>query len=403
MTLPALNFPASPTVGQIYPDPPVTGQPTYIYDGGQWLAYRTAPLLPSYSAPFDAMGWSGMQINGSMDVSQEKGTGLTTAHDTHICDAWRLNNTSTGVVSASPFPSTTFIPGYTSVLTMVVTTSVPGGLTGSQTVDIETRIEGYRCARLAWGTASAQPVTIGFWSAHSKTGKYSVIFNSTGGTRTCATSYTQNASSTPEYKTITIPGDTTGSWNTSNGTGLAVHFVFAAGPTGATAAEGTWGTGYVSVTGQVNGVDSTANVLRITGVVVLPGIAAPTAAQSPLIMRPYDQELITCQRYYRQWGETPQAFQRFANGQCVSTTSAEVLLDFSPTMRSVPAYSMTGPTAVSAANGSLVAVTAISASIVTQYSLHLIATTGGGLVAGNATRLLVNNDANTRLKLDARL
>jgi len=182
---------------------------------------------------------------------------------------------------------------------MVVTTSVPGGLTGSQTVDIETRIEGYRCARLAWGTASAQPVTIGFWSAHSKTGKYSVIFNSTGGTRTCATSYTQNASSTPEYKTITIPGDTTGSWNTSNGTGLAVHFVFAAGPTGATAAEGTWGTGYVSVTGQVNGVDSTANVLRITGVVVLPGIAAPTAAQSPLIMRPYDQELVTCQRYWQ--------------------------------------------------------------------------------------------------------
>ena len=51
--------------------------------------------------------------------------------------------------------------------------------------------------------------------------------------------------------------------------------------------------------GQVNGVAATTDFFRLTGVVVLPGIEAPTAAQSPLIMRPYDQELMTCKRYYQ--------------------------------------------------------------------------------------------------------
>jgi hypothetical protein len=34
----ALDFPSSPTVGQTYPSPPVTGQPTYQWDGAQWLS-----------------------------------------------------------------------------------------------------------------------------------------------------------------------------------------------------------------------------------------------------------------------------------------------------------------------------------------------------------------------------
>jgi hypothetical protein len=69
---------------------------------------------------------------------------------------------------------------------------------------------------------------------------------------------------------------------------------------------------YLAAPGQVNGVTATSDAFRITGVVVLPGIAAPTAAQSPLIMRPYDQELMTCKRYYETLAfpvsGTPQAF-----------------------------------------------------------------------------------------------
>lgn len=38
MALPPLNFPASPAINDLYPIPPVTGQPTYIWDGNDWVS-----------------------------------------------------------------------------------------------------------------------------------------------------------------------------------------------------------------------------------------------------------------------------------------------------------------------------------------------------------------------------
>jgi len=36
MALTPLDFPASPTTGQIHPNPAVSGQPQYTYDGEKW-------------------------------------------------------------------------------------------------------------------------------------------------------------------------------------------------------------------------------------------------------------------------------------------------------------------------------------------------------------------------------
>jgi hypothetical protein len=49
----------------------------------------------------------------------------------------------------------------------------------------------------------------------------------------------------------------------------------------------------------VNAVAAAADVFRLTGVIVLPGNEAPSAARSPFVMRPFDQELVICQRYYQ--------------------------------------------------------------------------------------------------------
>ena len=72
MALTPLDFPASPTVGQLYPDPPVTGQPTYRWDGAQWLSYAAASL-PTPTKPAN-YGKKNYIINGAMMVSQENGT-----------------------------------------------------------------------------------------------------------------------------------------------------------------------------------------------------------------------------------------------------------------------------------------------------------------------------------------
>ena len=85
----ALDFPLAPTLGQTYPNPAVAGLPVYRWDGSDWLsAYPLGPLiLPG--DPTDPLGaatkqyvdntlaYSGMQVNGSMEVSQEIG-GVTT-------------------------------------------------------------------------------------------------------------------------------------------------------------------------------------------------------------------------------------------------------------------------------------------------------------------------------------
>jgi hypothetical protein len=165
-------------------------------------------------------------------------------------------------------------------------------------------IEGYRIARLAFGTATARPITLAFWVKAHRTGTYSgsISNNASGGAARFYTfTFTLSVADTWEYKTVTIPGDVTGTWQTTNVSGLVLSVCIMSGST-YLGTPNVWGsTSYVGATGQINGVAATSDVFYITGVVVLPGTQAPTAAQSPLIMRPYDQELMTCFRYWRRF------------------------------------------------------------------------------------------------------
>jgi hypothetical protein len=248
-----------------------------------------------YAAPFDALAYSGMQINGSMEVSQELG-GAGRATIGYICDGWKTYFAGSMAISAAVSISSSGISGIPSIFYVIVTTAQPS-LGANDQVVVYQDIEGYRISRLAWGATNAQPITIGFWSHHQRTGIYSVSANN--GTRSYVTTYTHNVSDVPQYNVVTIPGDTSGAWATNNTSGIQIKFCMAAGATPTAPSANTWfGINYSAAPGQVNAAQATSDRFRITGVVVLPGIEAPSAARSPLIMRPYDQELLTCQRYY---------------------------------------------------------------------------------------------------------
>jgi hypothetical protein len=269
------------------------------YGGAQTLtdAEKLVARTNIAANPVDAMAYSGMQVNGSFDVSQELGTGGKTT-DGYFCDGWRTDHAGSSVLN-SIMTSSSVTPGIVNTCVVLVTTA-QASIGASDYALVSTRIEGYRTARLGWGVAGAQPITIGFWSWHTRPGIYSVGVRNGAGNRSYFTTYTQNVSAIPEYKTVTIPGDVTGTWDAGNGTGIMVRFAMACGSTFIVPAANTWQAGsYFAAPGQVNGVATTSDVFRITGVVVLPGTQAPTAAQSPLIMRPFDQELVTCQRYYQ--------------------------------------------------------------------------------------------------------
>jgi hypothetical protein len=245
----------------------------------------------------DAMAYSGMQINGNFEISQEFGTTGGTGSGRSFCDGWRCAYGGTMVmtsgIGASGLPDKPVI-GY------IYASTAQASLGTGDYAAITTTIEGYRAARLAWGTASARPITIGFWSQHTRVGTYCLSIRNPDASRSYVATYTQNVINVPEWKTITIPGCTDGVWGYTNGAAMTLFFMAAAGTAYNAPAANTWNTtAYLSVAGQVNNVQAVNDTLRLMGVVILPGTQAPTAAQSPLLMRPYEQELLTCQRYYQ--------------------------------------------------------------------------------------------------------
>ena len=268
------------------------------------LGVATKHYVDTYAAPFDALAYNGLQFNGAMEVSQERaqGTGVT-VNNVYVCDGWVFGISGTGIAySASSQRQNTF-PGFTSLFITQVTTA-KGSLAASDYAALTQAIEGYRVSRLAWGTSSAQPVTIGFWTAHNRAGTYSIVLQNSDASRSIAVTYQQIAANTPEYHTVTIPGCTDGVWKTDNGIGIYLNFSMAAGTSVIAPSANTWLTGgfYVAAPGQVNAVAATTDVFRITGVTVLPGIEAPSAARSAFIMRPYDEELRLSKRYYQKLG-----------------------------------------------------------------------------------------------------
>lgn len=290
------NFPDTPTVGQAFGN--------YTWDGEKWMlpgnVYASRSSI--YAAPFDAMAYNGMQINGSMEVSQEFAVNVVSTGP-YVCDVWTPVKAGTMVLSASKIAANA-LPGLTGItycINVAIGTAQPS-LGAGDYAAVSLTLEGYRIARLAWGTANAQPVTIGFWTAHGRTGTHSVKVGNSAGNRSYAAAYTQNVASTWQYNVITIPGCVDGSWANDNTGGLSVSFAMACGTTYTAPSANTWlASNYLAAPGQVNGVaTTTSDAFRITGVVVLPGIEAPSAARSPLIMRPFDQELMLCRRYWQQ-------------------------------------------------------------------------------------------------------
>ena len=316
------------------------------------------------AAPFDALANNGLQINGSADVSQERGNAGTGASGSYVCDGWKLFFSGTMAISGAQYASS-IVAGLLNFVGVIVLTAEPA-LGANDFAMVASHIEGWRCARLAWGTANAQPITIGFWTAHHRTGLYSVSVGNTSGNRHYIATYTQNVADAAQFNVITIPGDTGGTWASDNTVGLSISFAMGGGST-YTAPANVWGAGNFFVApGQVNAVAATTDAFRITGLIVLPGVEAPSAARAPFIMRPFTQELEICRRYY----QTIRPDIRFYS-QAASAISTYAL-SLAPMMRAVPTTALMVTGTAANVQNILVAPTTPSA-----VRISLVAVTGG--------------------------
>jgi hypothetical protein len=231
-------------------------------------------------------------INGDCRIDQR--ASIVTTTGSYFTDRWVVYANTTGAYQCTQ--SGVAPAGFTNSIFFDVTTA-DTSIGAGEFALISQTIEGLNTSDLSWGSASAQAITLSFWVNSTTTGTYYVSIRNSAGNRSYIAEYSVSSANTWERKTITVPGDTSGTWLTTNGAGIILTFTFAAGSTYQTTA-GSWQAGnFLGTSNQVNLLASTANEIRITGVQLEPGSVA-----TPFERRSYGAELALCQRYYQASG-----------------------------------------------------------------------------------------------------
>jgi hypothetical protein len=236
-------------------------------------------------------GFRNRLINSDMRIDQRNNgasVSISTAANTYTLDRWRANASGGGVFSVQR--STTAPAGFTNSLLATVTT-VDSSIGSGDFYHVRQSIEGFNFSDFGFGSASAQSITLSFWVRNSLTGTFTVLLRNEAGNRGYLATYTVNTANTWEQKSITIAGDTTGTWATDNTSAVIVSFVLGSGSTQTT---GVWGTSTVeAATGMTQWISTIGATFYITGVQLEAGSVA-----TPFERMDYGRALLMCQRYY---------------------------------------------------------------------------------------------------------
>jgi hypothetical protein len=231
-------------------------------------------------------------INGACVIDQRNAGGtLTSNNAAYAVDRWNTACTQNTATIGQNYGGVTPPAGFSNYYGLKITSV--GTLGVNDYNQIFQVIEGYNIADLNWGSANAKPITFSFWVYSSVTGTWGGSLRNGTLARSYPFSYTISAANTWEQKTITVAGDTSGTWNTTNGAGMYVTFSYGAG-SNFSGTAGAWaGTNYNSATGAVSIVTTSNATFYFTGVQLEAGTTA-----SPFEYRQYTTELQLCQRYF---------------------------------------------------------------------------------------------------------
>jgi hypothetical protein len=345
----ALNFPPTPAVGDVYQG--------YVWDGEKWLSSGSpTPVLATLKQYIR---------NGAMMVSQEWGT--TAVATGSAVDQFVKIHTNDGAVTIQQAAVPT--PGGSPNRLRCTVTTADTAVGAAQYSVIYQPFEGLQVADLMLGTANAKTVTLRF-GVRAPAGTYSIVYSNNVTTlRSYVVDYVISAAeaNTDVVKTITLPGDVTGTWPKDNGYGAIIYWCLMVGSTYAQA-PGVWVTGstVIGSINQMNFMATVGNVFDLFDVSMVPGTVSP-----PFVVPDYVSELALCQRYW-------------CNGQIThngyASTYISKYLYWPVTMRAAPA--VTGVNAAIAAGWNATPnFQAMTQNGCEDY--HTIATPGVGYLTDN--------------------
>jgi hypothetical protein len=332
-------------------------------------------------------GFKNRFINGAMVIDQKNaGASITqtTSRLTSV-DRWQIYGTVASKFTAQQNAGAVALPaGFTNYLG--ITSSSAYSILSSDIYYLNQWIEGFNFFDMNWGTANAQAITLSFWVRSSLTGTFGGSCVNSAENRSYPFTYSIAAANTWEQKSITVPGDTSGTWiGATNGVGLKLFFGLGVGATYSGTAGAWAGALYLSATGATSVVGTNAATFYITGVQLEKGSTATS-----FDYRDYGRELMLCQRYF--WrvdgfiGLTGVA----AGSVYSATTTVRTYTKFPVAMRTAPTFSIAG-TLTSSGGSTDNLISAIAATYAGNDSVLLDFTAAAGTVGQGKTVYVLNN------------
>ena len=337
-------------------------------DGSNGVTFNDSSLQGAAASPYVLKN---RIINGDMRIDQRNaGASITPTVNTYSVDRWYCL-----VSAASKYSAQQVSDAPTGFVNSLKITSLSSyTVAATDTFYVRQTIEGFNIADLGWGSATAKTITLSFWVKSSLTGTFGGSLTNISWNRSYPFSYTISSANTWEQKTVTITGDITGTWNTTNDVGVRVGFGLGVGSTYSGTA-GAWAASeYESSTGATSLLATNGATWQITGVQFEIGTSA-----TPFERRMIQTEYQLCERYFIKKTN----FNVYGSGSMLTTTAAK--LYFGPAqMRASPtsAYGSTGNQFRIYGGSAAYAVSSIDENNATADSLTTTYITSGALTVG---------------------